>query len=127
MAKRTIDKNSYSYYKTSYRANARYRKKVGDDNYGAMLSKAEFRELAETGLSVKDIVYNQFHFYTRDVAKGIQQSLKKEGFDLSLRKVQNRDYSAKVFERMREIYWEVSKERNSKEAAAYISYSFYGS
>lgn len=127
MGRKKINKDSYSYYKTSYKANERYRKKIGNDDYGALLSRREFEEAREAGLSTQDIVYNQFHFYTKDTAKGIQVSLEQEGFKLSLKDIQARNYTDEMYARIDEIYWELTKTMDSKSAAALISYTFYGS
>ena len=37
-----MNKESYSYYKQAYRANKRYKVKIGSDDYGPMLSKKEY-------------------------------------------------------------------------------------
>ena len=39
-----MNKESYSYYKQAYRANKRYKVKIGSDDYGPMLSKEEYEE-----------------------------------------------------------------------------------
>ena len=62
-----MNKESYSYYKKAYRANKRYRDKTHSDDYGPMLSKSDFEDMKNTGLSTKDIVYNQFHFLNSNV------------------------------------------------------------
>ena len=120
-------KDSYSYYKTSYRANKRYRDKKGSEDYSDMLSKKEFEEIKATGLSTRDIVYNQFHFYERDVAERIKQSLKQEGFKVSIKNIQLRKYDKEVYNRMGSLYTEFRKTMSSEDAIGLISYRFYGS
>ena len=123
-----MNKESYSYYKTSYKANKRYRDKQGRDDYAGMLNKTEYEELRESGLTTKEIVYNQFHFYTKSVAEKIQKSLKQEGFDISMKKIQSREYSKEVYDRIKELYAEFTKDGlSSKEASMLISYTFFGS
>ena len=46
-----MNKESYSYYKKAYRANKRYRDKTHSDDYGPMLSKSDFEDMKNTGLS----------------------------------------------------------------------------
>lgn len=122
-----MNKESYSYYKQSYKANKRYRDKIGSDDYGAMLSKKEYQEMRDSGMSTKDIVYSQFHYYTRDTAQQIQQSLKQEGFKVSMRNIQARNYSQEVYDAIKQTYHNLTATMSSKEAAALISYTYYGS
>ena len=121
------NKESYSYYKTSYRANRRYREKRVSEDYSDMLSKKEFEEIKATGLSTRDIVYNQFHYYEREVAVRIQKSLKQEGFKVSIKNIQLRKYDKEVYKRIESLYSDLTSTMSSKEAAALISYVFYGS
>ena len=120
-------KESYSYYKTSYRANKRYRDKIGSEDYSDMLSKKEFEEIRAAGLSTRDIVYNQFHYYERDVAKRIQKSLLQEGFKVSIKNIQLRKYDKKIYDRMGSLYTEFRKTMSSEDAIGLLSYRFYGS
>ena len=122
-----MNKNTYSYYKKSYRANKSYRDKIGDENYGSMLNKREFNSMLEVGLDVSEIVYNQFHFYTRKTAKFIQKSLKQEGFNRSLKQIQNREYTPDMYKKMKDLYHELIEDMPSSEAANLISYTFWGS
>ena len=122
-----MNKESYSYYKQAYRANKRYRVKIGSDDYGPMLSKDEYEEYRAIGLNTKDIVYNQFHFYTREAAKTIQESILKEGYKVSLKDIQNKQFSQEVYDAISRTYHELRKTLGSTDAAALISYTFYGS
>lgn len=122
-----MNKESYSYYKQSYRANKRYRAKIGSDDFGGMLSEGEYKEMRATGLSTKEIVYNQFHYFSKDTAKQIQQSLKQEGFKVSIKAIQARQYSQDVYDAIKERYHELTKTMSAKDAAALISYAYYGS
>ena len=122
-----MNKESYSYYKQAYRANKRYKVKIGSDDYGPMLSKEEYEEYRATGLNTKDIVYNQFHFYTRKAAKTIQESILKEGYKVSLKDIQNRQFSQEVYDAISRTYKELRKTLEATDAAALISYTFYGS
>lgn len=122
-----INKNTYSYYKKSYRANVRYRNKTGNSDYADMLSKDEFDAYRAAGLDTKDIVYNQFHYYNRATAKQLQNSLKQEGFNLSIQKIQARNYSADVYTAMHKAYYDLKQSMSSSEAASLISYTYYGS
>ena len=122
-----MNKESYSYYKQAYRANKRYKVKIGSDDYGPMLSKDEYEEYRATGLDTKDIVYNQFHFYTRKAAKTIQESILKEGYKVSLKDIQNRQFSQEVYDAISRTYKELRKTLGAADAAALISYTFYGS
>ena len=122
-----MNKESYSYYKNAYRANKRYKVKIGSDDYGPMLSKEEYEEYRATGLNTKDIVYNQFHFYTRKAAKTIQESILKEGYKVSLKDIQNRQFSQEVYDAISRTYKELRKTLEATDAAALISYTFYGS
>lgn len=123
----STNKESYSYYKKSYRANRRYREKKKSEDFSEMLSKEEFEEMKETGLSVRDIVYNQFHFYERDVAEQIQRSLEQEGFKVSIKNIQLRKYDKAVYDKMDDLYNNLIQSMSSSEAAQLISYVFYGS
>ena len=123
-----MNKESYSYYKIAYRANKRYRDKQGRDDYGEMLNKKEYEEQRESGLKTKEIVYNQFHHYTWSVAEKIQKSLKQEGFKISKKKIQSREYSKEIYEKIKALYDEFTKDGLSgKEAGMLISYTFFGS
>ena len=102
-----MNKESYSYYKTAYRANKRYRDKIHSDDYGPMLSKSEFEDMKSAGLSTKDIVYNQFHFYTRSAAKKIQESIRNEGIKVSLVNIQRRKFSKEVYDKIGKTYHEL--------------------
>lgn len=122
-----MNKESYSYYKNAYRANKRYRDKIHSDDYGPMLSKSEFEDMKSTGLSTKDIVYNQFHFYTRSAAKKIQASIRNEGVKVSLVDIQRRKFSKEVYDKIGKTYHELRETLSSKDALSLISYTFYGS
>ena len=122
-----MNKESYSYYKNAYRANKRYKVKIGSDDYGPMLSKKEYEEYRAIGLDTKDIVYNQFHFYTRSAAKKIQASIRNEGVNVSLANVQKRKFSPEVYDKIGKTYHELRDTLSSKDALALISYTFYGS
>lgn len=126
-----MNKESYSYYKIAYRANKRYRDKQGRDDYGEMLNKKEYEEKREAGLKTNEIVYNQFHHYTLDVAEKIQKSLKQEGFNISMKKIQSREYNKEIYEKIKSLYDEFTKDTkdglSSKEASMLISYTFFGS
>lgn len=132
-----MNKESYSYYKNSYRANKRYREKVAakytiedmkrEASYGQMLTKSEFEDMRSSGLSTKEIVYNQFHFYTKENAKKIQKSILQEGLKVSLTDIQQRNFSKEVYDKMDALYHELRDGMSSREAASLISYAFYGS
>ena len=122
-----MNKESYSYYKKAYRANKRYREKIHSDDFGPMLSKSDFEDMKNTGLSTKDIVYNQFHCYTRSAAKKIQASIRNEGVNVSLANVQKRKFSPEVYDKIGKTYHELREGLSSKDALALISYTFYGS
>lgn len=122
-----MNKESYSYYKTAYRANKRYRVLKGSDDFGEMLTKDEYNEMRDTGMSTKEIVYNQFHFYHKDIAQRIQQSLVEQGFKVSIKDIQARNYKPEIYEAMSTTYHTLTQSMSSKEAAALISYTFYGS
>ena len=123
-----MNKNSYEYYKNAYRANKRYRDSIGAyESYAGMSSKAEWRESIRAGLSNKDIVYNQFHFYTKEAAHQIQKSLKQEGFKLSIKKIQQRDYTPEMYQKIDETYHYLRSTMSGREAAMLISYTYYGS
>lgn len=123
-----MNKESYSYYKIAYRSNKRYRDKQGREDFAEMLNKKEYEELRKSGLTTKEIVYNQFHFYTLSVAEKIQKSLKQEGFNISLKKIQSREYNKEIYEKIKALYDEFTKDGlSSKEASMLISYTFFGS
>ena len=122
-----MNKESYSYYKNAYRANKRYRVLKGSDDFGEMLTEAEYNEIKDTGMSTKDIVYNQFHFYHKDVAKSIQQRLAKKGLKVSINEIQARNYKPEVYEEIKTTYHILRQQMDSKEAAELISYTYYGS
>lgn len=122
-----MNKESYSYYKTSYKANKKYRVLKGSDDFGEMLTKDEYNEMRDTGMNTKEIVYNQFHFYHRDVAQKIQKNLLEQGFKVSMKNIQARNYTPEIYEAMSETYHTLIQSMSSKEAAALISYTYYGS
>lgn len=122
-----MNKESYAYYKKSYRANKRYQDKIGNDEYAPMLTQKEFAEIKDSGISNKDLVYNQFHFYTRDQAEKIKRSLEQEGFKISKKNVQARNYTDAMYDRMGEIYHQLREDFNAADAASLIANAFYGS
>ena len=122
-----MNKESYSYYKTAYKANKRYRVLKGSDDFGEMLTKAEYNEMRDAGMNTKEIVYNQFHFYHRDTAQKIQKNLLEQGFKVSMKNIQARNYTQEIYDAMNETYHALTQSMSSKEAAALISYTYYGS
>ena len=122
-----MNKESYSYYKTAYKANKRYRVLKGSDDFGEMLTKAEYNEMRDAGMNTKEIVYNQFHFYHRDTAQKIQKNLLEQGFKVSMKNIQARNYTQEIYDAMNETYHTLTQSMSSKEAAALISYTYYGS
>ena len=122
-----MNKESYSYYKNAYRANKKYRVSKGSDDYGEMLTKDEYNDMRDAGMNTKEIVYNQFHFYHRDTAKKIQESILKEGDKVSLKDIQNKHFSKEVYDAISRTYKELRKTLGATEAATLISYTFYGS
>lgn len=122
-----MNKESYSYYKTAYKANKRYRVLKGSDDFGEMLTKAEYDEQRDSGMSTNEIVYNQFHFYNKDTAQKIQKNLLDQGFKVSIKNIQARNYTQEIYDAMSETYHTLIQSMSSKEAAALISYTYYGS
>ena len=122
-----MNKESYSYYKNAYRANKKYRVSKGSDDYGEMLTKDEYNDMRDAGMSTKEIVYNQFHFYHRDIAKKIQENLLDQGFKVSMKNIQARTYTQEIYDAMDETYHMLKQSMSSKAAAALISYTYYGS
>lgn len=122
-----MNKESYSYYKNAYRANKKYRVLKGSDDYGEMLTKDEYKDMRDAGMSTKEIVYNQFHFYHRDTAKKIQENLLDQGFKVSMKNIQARNYTQEIYDAMSETYHTLTQSMSSKAAAALISYTYYGS
>ena len=122
-----MNKESYSYYKNAYRANKRYRVLKGSDDFGGMLTEAEYNEIKDAGMSTKDIVYNQFHFYHKDVAKSIQQRLAKKGLKVSIKEIQARNYTPEIYESIKKKYHTLRQSMSAKEAADIIAYTYYGS
>ena len=122
-----MNKESYSYYKNSYRANKRYRVLKGSDDFGEMLTKAEYDELKDTGMSTKDIVYNQFHFYHKETAKILQQRLTQKGFKVSIKDIQARNYTPEIYESIKKEYHTLRQSKSVKESADIIAYTYYGS
>ena len=122
-----MNKESYSYYKNAYRANKRYRVLKGSDDFGEMLTKAEYDELKDTGMSTKDIVYNQFHFYHKETAKILQQRLTQKGFKVSIKDIQARNYTPEIYESIKEEYHTLRQSKSSKESSDIIAYTYYGS
>ena len=122
-----MNKESYSYYKNAYRANKKYRVSKGSDDYGEMLTKDEYNDMRDAGMSTKEIVYNQFHFYHRDTAKKIQENLLDQGFKVSIKNIQARNYTQEIYDAMSETYHTLTQSMSSKAAAALISYTYYGS
>lgn len=122
-----MNKESYSYYKNAYRANKRYRVLKGSDDFGEMLTKAEYDELKDTGMSTKDIVYNQFHFYHKETAKILQQRLTQKGFKVSIKDIQARNYTPEIYESIKKEYHTLRQSKSVKETADIIAYTYYGS
>ena len=122
-----MNKESYSYYKNAYRANKRYRVLKGSDDFGEMLTKAEYDELKDTGMSTKDIVYNQFHFYHKETAKLLQQRLTQKGFKVSIKDIQARNYTPEIYESIKKEYHTLRQSKSVKESADIIAYTYYGS
>ena len=122
-----MNKESYSYYKNAYRANKKYRVLKGSDDYGEMLTKDEYNDMRDAGMSKKEIVYNQFHFYHRDTAKKRQGNLLERGFKVSMKNIQARNYTKEIYDTMNETYHMLTQSMSSKAAAALISYTYYGS
>lgn len=122
-----MNKESYSYYKNAYRANKKYRVSKGSDDYGEMLTKDEYNDMRDAGMSTKEIVYNQFHFYHRDTAQKIQKNLLDQGFKVSMKNIQARNYTKEIYDTMNETYHMLTQSMSSKAAAALISYTYYGS
>ena len=122
-----MNKESYSYYKNAYRANKRYRVLKGSDDFGEMLTKAEYDELKDTGMSTKDIVYNQFHFYHKETAKILQQRLTQKGFKVSIKDIQARNYTPEIYESIKKEYHTLRQSKSVKESADIIAYTYYGS
>ena len=122
-----MNKESYSYYKTAYKANKRYRVLKGSDDCGEMITKDEYNEMRDTGMKTNEIVYNQFHFYSRDTAQKIQKNLLEQGFKVSIKNIQARNYTQEIYDAMNETYHALTQSMSSKEAAALISYTYYGS
>ena len=93
-----------------------------------MLTKAEYNEMKTSGYSTKQIVYDQFHFYSKQTALDIQKSLQQEGFKVSLKNIQARNYSKEIYDAIDLTYHALRDSgMSSKEVAALISYTYYGS
>lgn len=102
MAKRKIDKESYSYYKILYRANKKRAIQRGYDEVAPMLTEGEWNKAHDMyGDSNSDIVDQQTHRFTRKVSEAMWKEMGLGG-------------KRRTFERLtaeeKEQWWAKSKE-----------------
>ena len=122
-----MNKETYSYYKRAYKANKRYRDKIGNDDYAGMLSEKDWR-LQHKEVSNQEIVYNQFHYFSKDKAKEIQKTLKESDIKLSLVNIQTRNFTPEVYDVIKDKYFDLRNSgMSSKEASTLIAYMYFGS
>lgn len=129
-----MNKESYSYYKIAYKANKKYRDSIGSKEYGPLLTKSEFEDFKiGSGLSTKDIVYNQFHYYTRAAVKQIKAAMNKEFKDtnykpLTTKAIQTKNYSPEIARELYNKYYRLKAEGlTAADAGQLISHTYYGS
>lgn len=105
MAK-NIDKNSYSYYKTLYRANRRNYEKRGDEITTAMLTKDEW-DFARQSVSNSELVWDQFHKYSKKTIQGFMERFghsNNMNYGVNFYRIAKGDFTAEEKEELKETY-----------------------
>lgn len=124
------DKESYDYYKVSYRANAKYysEKHVGIE-IPRMLSEREWmRAKRDEGITNKELVWSEFHYYTREQTDMLYNALKGRGFKISKFKISQKQITPEMWEAIKEQYHVYRQNgMTSEESRGRVSMEFFGS
>lgn len=130
MPRKKIDKESYAYYKTLFRAYARYYRennKLDEEDMPLMMSEAEWKKQHKE-TSNKDTVFNEFHRYTRSQAETISKNLEAAGIKVSVRNAAQGKLPAQAWNHISNTYAEIRKQgMSAKQAKQAISHIFFGS
>lgn len=130
MAKSKINKESYSYYKTLFRATKRYYDKM---NYGTgeMLSEQHWEYYKQHGNSNSEIVYSQFHSYDKETVKGITNAFKEAGLTINSKirgKIARGEYTDEMFDLIKRAYHEGRNNgKSSTEMQEQLAGLYFGS
>ena len=82
---KTFNKNTYSYYKRLYSANYSYYKKRGYELPPMKLTESQWKETVASGYTNSEIIYGQFHKYSKESIRNLKQIFKEEGQNVSER------------------------------------------
>ena len=130
MARQRDNKESYDYYKVSYRQNARnFREKHVGINFPPMLSERDWKRThGADGFTNREIVWGQFHEYTREQVGTMYKALKAEGIKANKFQLSQKNLTGEMWSAFKEHY---HKNRASgmtaKEAKSNVSHVFFGS
>jgi hypothetical protein len=125
-----FDKESYSYYNKLWNANKSYYKKMGYNDlipYKMNKEQWEFKKKS-TEMSNKDIVFEEFHKYTREQTENLVEQFRLEGVKVNKAKIARGEFNNNQWNIIKQNYHEVRAEgMSSGEAKTYLSYLFWGS
>ena len=124
-----INKESYDYYTKNYNAQKSYYKRKGyTELIPTKMSKEEWSLKKKTGATNKQIIYEEFHKYSKEQAKRLQQEFIKSGEKAKLGEIARGQIEASQWSVIRNRYRElISEGNNSTQALALLSYQFWGS
>lgn len=128
---KTLDKESYQYYSKAYAANKSYYTRSGyTDLIPVKMTKQEweFNRKMNPGKSNADIVYEEFHRYGKAEAKVLRQQLSESGVKITTAQAARGELTPAGWNVIKNKYKQLKNSGlSSKEAAAEISYEFWGS
>lgn len=136
---KSIDKESYQYYKKLFQATSSYYRRKGyvnlipsfaTGNKGKDYLSYEMWNLQHdiNKISNKELVYNQFHEYTKDQTKILQLQLKAQGVKLSLSKISRGELTAQAWDAIKNTYYELRDDGlSATDAKNQVASMYWGS
>ena len=125
------NKESYRYYSQSFSANKSYYMKMGyTDLIPVKMTKQEweYRRRTNPNQSNAELIYSEFHKYSKEQSQILKERLSRSGIKLPAAKVARGDLTTSGWNVIKSYYHELKENgMTGKEAAATISYEFWGS
>lgn len=124
-----IDKESYEYYVKNYNAQKSYYMRKGYiDLVPIKMGKKEWELKKVKGVTNKEIIYDEFHKYSKEQAKRLQQEFIKAGNKARLAEIARGNVSAAQWTVIKNRYHELLSEGNTaNQAASVIAFQYWGS
>lgn len=132
---KVINKESYDYYNKSFAAMKSYYKKKGyDELIPIKMNKEEWTALKDTGISNKDIIYDEFHKYSKAASEKLADKFNVKKTKVNIARLGRGEFTEEENQMLKDAYRlrkeQLMAEGNlhpSTQAAKDVHFDYWGS